>query len=47
MDYKITYRYEGLINTVLLQDNQNLLGAIHQFITDHNLQCEIVKVEEY
>ena len=47
MDYKITYTYKDKEEAILLQDMQNILGAIGQFYEDHVRGCIIIKIEEY
>jgi len=47
MDYKITYKYKGIEHAILLQDQQNILGAIGQFYEDHEKGCEILKIKQY
>jgi hypothetical protein len=47
MNYKITYKYNGIEHAVLLQDQQNILGAIYQFVEDHEKGCDILKIEQY
>jgi len=47
MDYKITYKYNGIEHATFLQDQQNILGAIYQFVEEHQNSCEILKIEQY
>jgi len=47
MDYTITYTYKAIQETILMQDMQNILGAIGQFYDDHETGCKIIKIEEY
>lgn len=47
MDYKITYKYKAIEYAVLMQECQNILGAIGQFNEDHEKGCTIVKIELY
>lgn len=44
MDYKITYIYKDVETSILLQDMQNILGAIGQFNEDHVRGCRIIKI---
>ena len=46
MDYEIKFEFKGGTNKVLIQDNQNILGAIGQFYEDHVKECRIIKIKE-
>ena len=46
MDYIITYEYKGSVHSVFVTDSQNILGAIGQFIEDHEKECRITEIKE-
>lgn len=47
MDFRVEYRYRGILEHVHLSSCVNIMDALHKFYEAHGISTEINKIERW